>query len=394
MLKNIFNTLFTKFTFAAINFIILMIVSHALGTAGKGGQAIISFNVYISMLILTLIGNSTLIYLTPRKNFSALFFPSLIWIIVCSGIIALFVGWEPKLIVLIAFFGALSEINYYTLMGKERVVAANGVKLVICLTNITIMGTLFITGKFNDVMHYVYSVLSAHFLGCLYGFIALRKEYFQLKIPSMRQLVKNFKLLFSLGFVKQIGSIAQTYNYRVAFIFLSKYCSESLVGIYSNACSIGEAVMLFGTSLALVQYSKLSNTNDKKMSLQLTLKLTRANAIFTFIALLILCLLPSSFWVLMFGEGFENVGYIIRLLSIGIMLLSCASNFTQYFASKGNFSISTGAAIIGLVVTLVLCYILIPKYNIVGAAWAACASYSVTFVVELIYFLQWKRKNY
>lgn len=394
MLKNIFNTLFTKFTFAAINFIILIIVSHALGTAGKGEQAIISFNVYVSMLVLTLIGNSTLIYLTPRKKFSSLFFPSLIWIVICSVIIALFVGWEPKLIVLIAFFGALSEINYYTLMGKERIIAANGVKLVICLTNIIIMGTLFVLGKFDDVMYYVYSVLIAHFFGFLYGFIALRKEYFKLKIPSARQLIKNFKLLFSLGFIKQIGSIAQTYNYRVAFIFLSKYCSESLVGIYSNACSIGEAVMLFGTSLALVQYSKLSNTNDKKMSLQLTLKLTRANAIFTFIALLVLCLLPNSFWVLMFGTGFENVGYIIRLLSVGIMLLSCASNFTQYFASKGNFTISTSAAIIGLAVTLVLCYILIPKYNIVGAALAACVSYSVTFGVELIYFLQWKRKNY
>lgn len=394
MLKNIFNTLFTKFTFAGVNFVILMIVSHALGSQGKGEQAIISFNVYISMLILTLIGNSTLIYLTPRKSFSSLFFPSLIWIVICSLIITLFVGWEPKIIVLIAFFGAFSEINYYTLMGKERIASANNVKLIICLTNLLIMGGLFLLNRFNDVMFYVYSVLIAHFLGFLYGFIALRKEYFKLKIPTTKQLIKNFKLLFSLGFVKQIGSIAQTYNYRLAFYVLAMYHSKSLVGVYSNACSIGEAVMLFGTSLALVQYSKLSNTNNKQTSINLTLKLTRANAIFTFVALLVLCLLPNSVWVFMFGKGFEDVGYIIRLLSVGIMLLSCSSNFTQYFASKGNFTIAMFASIVGLVVTLVLCFALIPKYNIVGAALAACVSYSVTFVIELIYFLLWKRKNY
>lgn len=371
-----------------------MIVSRMLGTSGKGEQAIISFNIYISMLILTLVGNSTLIYLSPRKNFSSLFFPSLIWILICSAVISVFVGWQPKLIILIAFFGALSELNYYTLMGKERIISANNVKLIICLANISIIGSLSLLNIFNDVIYYVYSMLIAHFLGFLCGFFSLRKEYLGLELPKLKQLFANFKLLFSLGFVKQLGSIAQTYNYRLAFYVLSAYYSKEVVGVYSNACSIGEAVMLFGTSLALVQYSKLSNTHNKQTSIKLTLKLTRSNAIFTFVTLLILCLLPDSFWVLIFGKGFEQVGYIIRLLSLGIMLLSCSSNFTQYFASKGNFSISAFASVTGLIVTVVLCYILIPKYSVVGAAIAACTSYTITFTIELIYFLLWKRRNY
>ena len=123
------------------------------------------------MLILTLIGNSTLIYLAPRKDFSSLFFPSLIWIIVCSICIALFVGWEPQLIVLIAFFGALSEINYYILMGKEKIILANWVKLIICSSNIIIISLLSLLNIFNDVIYYVYSMLIAHFFGFVYGLI-------------------------------------------------------------------------------------------------------------------------------------------------------------------------------------------------------------------------------
>ena len=393
MLKKILNTLFTKFFFSGINFLILIIVSHMLGTDGKGEQAIISFNIYISTLVLTLIGNSTLIYLTPKKDFSSLFFPSLIWIIICSICIALFVGWEPKLIVLIAFFCALSEINYYVLMGKEKIILGNWVKIIICSSNIIIIGALSLLNIFNDVIYYVYSMLIAHFLGFLYGFIVLRKEYFNLHFLTWDQLVENFKLLFSLGFVKQIGSIVQTFSYRISFYFLASYCSKSIVGIYSNACSIGEAVMLFGTSLALVQYSTLSNTKQQDIGMDLTLKLTRANAIFTFFALLILCILPAKFWVLAFGPGFEDVGIMLRLLSVGIMLLSCSSNFTQYFASKGNFIISALASVVGFVITLILSFCLIPRYGISGAAITACISYSVTFLIELIYFIKWKREK-
>lgn len=393
MLKNIFNTLFTKFFFSGINFLILIIVSHMLGTEGKGEQAIISFNIYISMLILTLIGNSTLIYLASRKDFSSLFFPSLIWIIVCSICIALFVGWEPQLIVLIAFFGALSEINYYILMGKEKIILANWVKLIICSSNIIIISLLSLLNIFNDVIYYVYSMLIAHFFGFVYGLIILRKEYCNLRFLKWKQLLENFKLLFSLGFIKQIGSIAQTFSYRISFYFLAIYCSKSIVGIYSNACSIGEAVMLFGTSLALVQYSTLSNTKQQDVGMNLTLKLTRANAIFTFLALLVLCLLPAKFWVFAFGDGFEDVGTMLRLLAVGIMLLSCSSNFTQYFASKGNFIISASASVVGFAITLILSFCLIPEYGINGAAITACISYSITFLIELIYFLKWKKER-
>jgi O-antigen/teichoic acid export membrane protein len=151
--------------------------------------------------------------------------------------------------------------------------------------------------------------------------------------------------------------------------------------------------MLFGGSLALVQYSSLSNSQDNKQAKQLTINLTKVNCLFTFLALLVLCVLPKSFYVFLFGKGFDDVGYIIRILAIGIMFISSSSNFTQYFASRGNFSISAFASLFGLIVTLALCFALIPKYNIVGAAIAAVCSYITTFIIEFIYFLKWIKKE-
>ena len=175
-------------------------------------------------------------------------------------------------------------------------------------------------------------------------------------------------------------------NYRLCFYILGFYCGERLVGIYSNAVSLSEAVMLFGSSLALVQYSSLSNNNNEKSSKEFSWKMCKINGVFTALALLVLSLLPAEFYSFVFGKGFENIGQVIRLLSIGILPLSIASNFTQYFYAKGNFKISTYASLIGLVVTIICGLILIPKYAITGAALTASLSYLTTFAIEFYFF--------
>jgi O-antigen/teichoic acid export membrane protein len=113
----------------------------------------------------------------------------------------------------------------------------------------------------------------------------------------------------------------------------------------------------------------------------------KINGVFTALALLVLSLLPAEFYSFVFGKGFENIGQVIRLLSIGILPLSIASNFTQYFYAKGNFKISTYASLIGLVVTIICGLILIPKYAITGAALTASLSYLTTFAIEFYFFV-------
>lgn len=400
MFKKILNTFFTKFFTAIAGFAILVLVSHILGTEGKGEQAIIAFNIYIITLVLTLIGNSTLIYLTPRKEFSLLFIPSLVWMVGISllscGVMAFMPGLGGKYLwdtIFISLIASVGEINYYVLMGKERVIEANHMKMLYPICNLVAIGGLVLLKSFDSIRDYVDSLWIAYSVSLVYGIFLLRKEYASLYIPSYQDMKESFKTLFSLGALKQAGSIAQTLNYRVSFYILAFLCGSSTVGIYSNACSIGEAVMMFGTSLALVQYSSLSNKQSNKQAKDLTVKLTRVNILFTALALIILCIMPDSFWVLLFGEGFEQVGRIIRILAIGIMFLSCSSNFTQYFASRGNFSISATASFAGLLVIGISSFVLIKYWGITGAAISASLSYLTTFIIEFVYFLKWIKRD-
>ena len=384
MIRKILHTIFTKFSSAGLGFLTIILISQILGVEAKGEQAIMVYNINLLLMLFTLIGNSTLIYLTPRKDFSNLIIPSFLWIIITAILVSLFF---PNICVLIAVLAAISEINQFLLLGKQKISQANILKLIYPLVSFSYILILWLLNRFDSVEDFITAMLIAYIVSFFYGIFALRDEYKNLKLISKQELTSSFKTLFSLGVTKQIGYIAQSMNYRLCFYILGFYCGESLVGIYSNAVSLSEAVMLFGSSLALVQYSSLSNNEDDSSSKQFSWKMSKINGIFTALALLVLCLLPSEVYSFIFGKGFEEISQVIRILSIGVLPLSIASNFTQYFYAKGNFKISTFASIIGLGVTIIAGLILIPKYQLQGAALTATLSYFTTFSIEFYFFV-------
>jgi O-antigen/teichoic acid export membrane protein len=393
MIKNILHTIFTKFSSAGLGFLIIILISQVLGAEAKGEQAILVYNINLMLMCFTLIGNSTLIYLVPRKNFNSLIIPSLLWVGICAivaGIIFIFFikaeVFLSIICVLIAILASISEINQFILLGKQKISQANTLKLLYPLICFSYMLVLWFFDRFTKIEDFITAMFIAYIVSLFYGVFVLKDEYKNIKFLSTKELKADFKNLFKLGFTKQIGYIAQSMNYRLCFYILGFYCGERLVGIYSNAVSLSEAVMLFGSSLALVQYCSLSNNNNEKSSKEFSWKMCKINGVFTALALLVLSLLPAEFYSFVFGKGFENIAQVIRLLSIGILPLSIASNFTQYFYAKGNFKISTYASLIGLVVTIICGLILIPKYAITGAALTASLSYLTTFAIEFYFF--------
>ncbi len=397
MLRKIINTLVTKFSSAALGMLTIIIVSQFLGSSGKGEQAIVVYNIYVLLLIFTLIGNSTLVYLTPRSHIGKLLNVSLIWIFALALVLCVFFVLFPQIAPLyilvsipIASIAAVCEINQFILLGRQEVAKANAIKLIYPAVSFGYIGALALVGGFNGVEDCIVGMALGYLLALIYGINCLKSEYRSIRPLSKEEFRQTFKLLFSLGATKQVGSIAQSLNYRLSFYLLGFFCGESLVGIYSNGVSLSEAVMLFGSSLALVQYSALSNSKDPKSSKPLTLKMCAVNAVFTFLALVVLCLLPSEVYVFVFGEDFAQVKEVVIMLSLGTLLLSVASNFTQYLYAQGNFKISTVASLIGLAVTLIGGFVFVPRYGIMGAALTATASYCTTFAIELYYFLTWK----
>ena len=181
MIRKILHTIFTKFSSAGLGFLTIILISQILGVEAKGEQAIMVYNINLLLMLFTLIGNSTLIYLTPRKDFSNLIIPSFLWIVITAILVSLFF---PNICVLIAVLAAISEINQFLLLGKQKISQANILKLIYPLVSFSYILILWLFNRFTSVEDFITAMLIAYIVSFFYGIFALRDEYKNIKLIS------------------------------------------------------------------------------------------------------------------------------------------------------------------------------------------------------------------
>jgi O-antigen/teichoic acid export membrane protein len=196
------------------------------------------------------------------------------------------------------------------------------------------------------------------------------------------------KDLFKYGFLNQTGHFVQFFNLRLSYYLLNAYVDAGQVGVYSNAVSLAEALWIIANSIALVEYARISNSTDKAYNQRLTLDLAKICFAVALPAVLVLSLLPSSFYVFVFGPDFGAMATLIRILAPGVLLYGIFLILGHYYSGSGRYFMNTIAALCGLAVTLGCGFTLIPRYAATGAAVTASIAYSMNAVFLMVCFLK------
>jgi O-antigen/teichoic acid export membrane protein len=164
--------------------------------------------------------------------------------------------------------------------------------------------------------------------------------------------------------------------------------SKSAVGIYSNAISIVESIWLISRSISMVQNARIVNSNDLNYSVRITVQLLKVSFLLVFGVVIILQFIPASFYQFLFGEEFGDVRTVILTVSPGILFFCISFILSGLFAGTGNYKYNTISSLAGLIVTIPLVIILIPKYGLIGAGISASVSYCTHTAVKLTYFIR------
>jgi O-antigen/teichoic acid export membrane protein len=184
----------------------------------------------------------------------------------------------------------------------------------------------------------------------------------------------------------QLSTLVSTLNKRLSLYLLNTHCDEKSIGVYASGTQVTEGVNIVGQSIGLVAFSSLSNTEKEQRASQLTLRFMKVAITLTFTALLVLCLLPTSFFEWLFSGEFADIHPVILLLAPGIVFYSAHTILANYFSGTGQPKINLYASLIGLSVTIVAAFILIPWLGIRGAAITASLTYTALFVYHWIVF--------
>ena len=108
--------------------------------------------------------------------------------------------------------------------------------------------------------------------------------------------------------------------------------------------------------------------------------------IVTTLAVLCLVALPEFFFRMIFGREFGEIRIVIAFLGFGIIALSFSMILSQFFSGINKPYHNTISSAIGLVFTVLLGLVLIPKYGIMGAGISATVSYTFQTLYQFIIF--------
>lgn len=228
---------------------------------------------------------------------------------------------------------------------------------------------------------YIISVSVTFILGLI-----LTRKYLTFKVSFEK--IKEL-LIFGNKFI-YIGIFVLVIDVSDKF-FLKYFFDESMVGIYSAnyrlASVMGFAIAAFRFSWTPYFLNLTSNPENKKI-------ISTVFTYFTFIGLLLFLILSAFLSQIvklsLFGFNFLDVNYWEGLEIVPVVLLAYFfSGLYTTLNAAPFFTNNTGSLLLitltGLVTNIILNFLLIPAFNITGAALSTMITYLVMFIVIYVY---------
>ena len=396
MIKKIFGTFGTRLLNALVGFVTLWFGTNFLGREAWGIGATVLVDVSLLLIAVELLSGSGLIYYTPRKSFVTLFKISYLWISVMIAFFimiffvmntlspALYDAFVPEgygfHILLMVFLYSLHNFNMNVLLGKERVGTQNVLFIIQFMTQLISMILYIFLFDIRDADAFVYSLITGYITVNICGFICIL-PYFN--DNQHEKLIPTAKEMFNFGSMIQLSTLVTMINRRISYFVIKRFFGMSEVGVYTSGTQVSEATKLIGNSIALVQFSSISNMDDRKKAADITVTFLKLAVILTALCMIVICLIPKSIYAWIFTPEFAETKDVLISLSPGMVFMAANMVFSHYFSGVNLPKHNLYGSLVGLLVTIPSIFILIPEYGIIGAG----ISVSLTYLATIIY--QW-----
>jgi lipopolysaccharide/colanic/teichoic acid biosynthesis glycosyltransferase/O-antigen/teichoic acid export membrane protein len=191
--------------------------------------------------------------------------------------------------------------------------------------------------------------------------------------PSL-QLARRIYVFGTRG---QLGSLLSLLNLRFDFVFVAAIAGPAALGIYAVASKYAEVLRVVPIAANWVLYPRFARSDAVVATASSRWLIPRAGAVTGTFALP-LALAAGAVIPMLFGRTFEGAVLPAQILLIGLAAEGVSGVITAFLYGRGRPGLNSLAAGTGLIVTLVLDVILIPRLGSVGAAIASSSAYLTT----------------
>lgn len=393
MIKKVIHTFTIKVLTALISLGVAILISQWLGANGKGVQSLFVATFSITVLFAGLFGLLPLSYLIPRKATINYYIISNIWSIIAACLVFIILKNISIVqddfiyyITILTYLASVSEANLSIYLIREKLFFYN---IAFFIQPASLIILLFIFYKISvdfTIFHFIHAYLISFIVQFIVSLRGARRYIKEIKNFNIFTIISDSLSMLRYGFFNQSALIFQMIALRGSFYILEKFSTLENIGIYSNAVAIVESIRIINRSLALILFSRIINSENKKYNNKLFKKFSILSFWSQVAAILILIIIPNSLYTFLFGKDFSSLKNIIILLIPGIIFYGQYLISNHYFSGVGKHHINMISNIINMSIVLSLSYILIPKYSLLGAAIATNIAYLSLFLFQY-YFI-------
>jgi O-antigen/teichoic acid export membrane protein len=395
IIKNSFFLLSSNILAKIVNFILFIVLTRALGVKGFG---LFSFGLAYTSLFAIFVNigiNNFLILEVARdksqaEKFVSVTLPAIIVFSIITFIIingsTYITNWSPgecKIILLfsiyiildaisryfISIFRAYERMEFEAILNFSERVGMLIVALILWFYQDNLKNFII---AFNLIL--LLKLLFAFFIVLRY-FIKIRIQCFSLKILSILKQSYPFALMSIFGIIST----------RIDTVMLKFFYNNEVVGLYNTAHKIIDSVSFIPESIAFAFFPALSflYINNHDAFLITFRKFLKYLTIIAIPIITGLYILAPQIIILLFKPEFYKSYIALQWLALWLFLIFLKHAYATALNSIGKQKIFSYIIGLTMILNVILNYILIPKYNILGACVATVISEFLTTIISM-----------
>ena len=203
--------------------------------------------------------------------------------------------------------------------------------------------------------------------------------------PSLKGFVDSARSLSAYGLRAYGIDLCGTMAVYVDQALVVRMLDAQMMGTYVVALSLSRVLNAFHASVVMVLFPK-AVSQPPPVIREMTGRAARISTLFTAFAGICVVTLGPYLLGLLYGREYTGATAVLRLLVVEVIISGATMVLAQAFMALARPGVVTALQVIGLLLTLPLMLVLVPKLGIVGAGLSLLISTMARFIFVLISF--------
>jgi O-antigen/teichoic acid export membrane protein len=204
-------------------------------------------------------------------------------------------------------------------------------------------------------------------------FLWMMRRLSQAFRPSLRSFVDSARLLFTYGIRAYGIDLCGTMSLYIDQALVVRMLQPEMMGTYVVALTFSRMLNTFHASVVMVLFPRAVSSSPEAVR-EMTSRAARMSTLFTaFAAAAVTCFGPYLL-VLAYGKEYVGAATVLRILVLEAVLSGATLVLSQAFMALERPGVITALQVTGLILTLPLMLVFVPRLGIVGAGLALLLS--------------------